>query len=688
MARALVPTDDAAAVKELITSPSKTQTTTSSPPKPAIRNDLSYHMEMARRGLDQTSTANATAANRRRAQTASPKHIKEIPSPPKAQTMPKVSRRSDTVAIGELRKQRTDEVNRKMNERTRSDLAEIIKIAEIANECSENAANAISDLTKTMNRLRTSQEREESEEASHSSPSGGGKHATFHEEECIYYEPDPFLEHTDPNGSEVKERSKLGGILRSQRMLKARSIERESSFEPPKLSPILRRKSTDDHFNSITQTPNHIVSILKKKDHLSANESSSASSNASPVTFSASVMDTPSKQKRAGILKKRSSLDESRYYSRSHSPDERSIFIKSARRNSLEETAANAIISSACSLTQGPQGILKQSSYDSFKSDSCPSAGGAVGGSGGESQHPHSILKKKDSTSTPSDGAQHATKHVSISQAVILAAAELSATETGENAAFNDELSFTPSNEEYDIKPILKLETSISEDVAKPPKPILKKKSSGDSDEHEIKPILKTSRKSSREEFDFDPFSESENSASNQEPSVRPILKTDSPSKRRSLGSNETEDPDNEGREANSPFMLKRRTRSLERQDQTPVIDLGAALNAIATSQENTDDLVASLTSSTPGANISVADRIKSMEKFLTNQNSTTPNSSAVNTSWESPLQNDPNKSVEATAAGGGGGGAVKILKPSVIRRDLLKDRYKTQPVTSDEKNL
>ncbi|XP_061394991.1 mucin-2 [Musca vetustissima] len=607
MARTLVPSDDAgAAVKELLTSPSKTQPS-NSPPKPSSRNDLSYHMELARRGLDQASNANAMA-NRRRAQTASPKQVKESSSPPSSSNnsktagpvLQKVSRRCDTVAIGELRKQRTDEVNRKLNERTRSDLAEIIKIAEIANDCSESAA------------------------------------------------------------------------------------KRESSFEPPKLSPILRRKSTDDPLNNTPQQSNNqIVSILKKKDHLSACESSSASSNASPVTFSATVMDTPSKQKRAGILKKRSSLDESRYYSRSHSPDERSIFIKSARRNSLEETAANG----NCSLTQGPQGILKQSSYDSFKSDGCPSASGAMGGgSSGESQHPHSILKKKDSTSTPSDLAQHATKHVSISQAVILAAAELSANEPGENVSFGEDVSFTPSNEEYDIKPILKLETSTSDDAVKPPKPILKKKSSGDSDEHEIKPILKTSRKSSREEFEFDPFSESDG-----EPLVKPILKTDSPSKRRSLGP--TDDPDTERDSATSPFMLKRRTRSLERQDHTPVIDLGAALNAIATSQENTDDLVASLTS-TPGANISVADRIKSMEKFLNNQSNATPASSsnsAINTSWESPLQNDPNKSMDVGGAGAAGGnvtGAVKILKPSVIRRDLLKDRYKTQPVTSDEKNF
>ncbi|XP_046807049.1 uncharacterized protein LOC111675850 isoform X4 [Lucilia cuprina] len=686
MSRPLVPNDDAS-LKALI-SPQKTRVP--SPTKPAIRNDLSYHMEMARRGLDL-----ATTSERRRAQTASPKNIKDSPSPKSSYPPSRISKRSDTVAIGELRKERSSEVNRKLNERTRTGLEEIMKIVEnVSDSCSPNPTNAIADLTQSMNRLRASQERErQNETESLNLPCNKGeeqrrpspvKHATFVQEECIYYEPDP-LEHIEMSNGEADHLK--GGMMRSLRMLKAKSIERETAaFEPAKLSPILRRKSTDCPPNSlnqgatITATPNHIVSILKKKDHLSAGESSSASSNASPVTFSSSVMDTPSKQKRAGILKKRSSLDESRYYSRSHSPDERSILIKSARRNSLEEVA-NGSSSSSSAQGAGHHGILKQSSYDSSKSDGCPSASR-------EPQQPHSILKKKDSTSTPSDGADHAPKHVSISQAVILAAAELSAAvETGDK--FPNDDNYTPNNEEYDIKPILKLDSSVGDESVKPPKPILKKKSSGDSDEHEIKPILKTSRKSSREEFEFGPYSDSE---SQQEPQVRPILKTDSPSKRRSLGEPDTSNPhqENEQRETLSPFLLKRRTRSLERHDQAPVIDLAAALNAIATSQALPTELVSSLSNSTAGSNISVAERIKSVEKFLANQsgvrsspveNVSASAAAAVNTSWESPLQNDPNSSNNAA-------GSVKILKPSVIRRDLYKDRFKTQPVTSDEKNF
>lgn len=682
MSRPLVPSDDNA-VKALI-SPHKTRVP--SPTKPAIRNDLSYHMEMARRGLDL-----ATTSDRRRAQTASPKTSKDSPSQ-KAINAPKFSKRCDTVAIGELRKERSSELNRKLNERTRAGLEEIMKIVENVSDDAVKSSNPINDLTKTMSRLSTSQEREKENEkqtnlesfktlASHSEdprrPSPI-KHATFLQEECIYYEPDP-LEHI--------ENANNSGMLRSLRMLKAKSIERETAAsEPAKLSPILRRKSTDCPPNNlvsgaaiVSATPNHIVSILKKKDHLSAGESSSASSNASPVTFSSNVMDTPSKHKRAGILKKRSSLDESRYYSRSHSPDERSILIKSARRNSLEEVA-NGSSSSSSAQGTSHHGILKQSSYDSSKSDGCPSA----------SREPHSILKKKDSTSTPSDGGDHAPKHVSISQAVILAAAELSAANENGDSNPNDEITFTPTNEEYDIKPILKLDSFKGDEPLKQPKPILKKKSSGDSDEHEIRPILKTSRKSSREEFEFSAYSDGE--IQQPEPSVRPILKTDSPSKRRSIGEPDNSNAEGEQREKLSPFLLKRRTRSLERQDQSPVIDLAAALNAIATSQDLPSELVSSLTNTTAGTNISVAERIKSVEKFLANQSgvrtstgdttsiTNASTSAAVNTSWESPLQND---STSNSASGG-----IKILKPSVIRRDLYKDRFKTQPVTSDEKNL
>lgn len=285
-----------------------------------------------------------------------------------------------------------------------------------------------------------------------------------------------------------------------------------------KKSPNSRRKSSEE---SNTAT-NHIVSILKKKDH---NESSSASSNASPVTFSSSVVDTPTRSaSRQGILKKRSSLDESRY-SRSHSPDERSVLIRTPRRNSLEELQ---------------HGILKQRSYDSKTDLSVHN-------------EPHGILKKKENC-TPSETYP---KHVSISEAVILAAAELC----------KDGVC---SDDEYEIKPILKQDTP----TISTPRPILKKKYSSESEE--IRPILKTSRKSSREESDNDDY-------------TRPGRKTDSPAKRRSFC---------------DPFetnVVLERSRSMENHDPMPAVVIHPTSLAISEKPI-----------------ISVAERIRNMEKVLT----------------------------------------------------------------------
>ncbi|KAH8296575.1 hypothetical protein KR054_008073, partial [Drosophila jambulina] len=432
------------------------------------------------------------------------------------------------------------------------------------------------------------------------------------------------------------------------------AVQQQQSEEPvssQKMSAILRRKSTDEGgaaglpAQNSPPAPNQIVSILKKKEHGLGECNSSASSNASPVTFSSSVMDPPlagaaARCKRQGILKKRSSLDESRYYSRSHSPDERSILIKSARRNSLEEAGTGL------SPAHQAHGILKQSSYDSSKSDGCPSAN--------ESQ-PHSILKKKDSLSTPSDGGCH--KHVSISQAVTLAAAELAAHDGG--ATLED------GGEEHEIRPILKQESTSSEEAVRLPKPILKKKSFGEADEHEIiRPILKSSRKSSREEFDLSGLDHDGNPAD----SLSSILKSDSPSKRRSLGSTSHD------LEESNNSLLKRRTRSLERQDAPPVMDLAAALDAISTSQAAPSTPVDFVT--TPSS-ISVAERIKRMEML---SSPTARAAGGPNGSWESPL--------EAGAKGEQQEGTPRLLKPSVLRRDLQRERYKTQPVTSEEKSF
>ena len=243
---------------------------------------------------------------------------------------------------------------------------------------------------------------------------------------------------------------------------------------------ISRRMSEES--SSATQPSNQIVSILKRKD-------SSTSSNASLVTFSPNVIDIEPTSRRTtqrqGILKKRSSLDES---ARSHSPSSASsesekgcLVRNNQRRNSCEDI--------------NHHGILKQKSYDSSGGGSA-SAGysSGIGGSSGGYNTPNfsgvqGILKKP--SLTPSDHFnEQPTKHVSISEAVILAAAELC----------KDMIIIDDSQSESYIKPILKLDSEHQTQHERKPKPILKKNHS--SENEEIRSILK-SRKSSREESLF-----------------------------------------------------------------------------------------------------------------------------------------------------------------------------------------
>lgn len=259
---------------------------------------------------------------------------------------------------------------------------------------------------------------------------------------------------------------------------KRRNIHAVSNRARPNLSfgtgAISRRKS-EENSAIIAQPSNQIVSILKRKD-------SSTSSNASLVTFSPNVIDIQSDSReysrRQGILKKRSSLDESL---RSHSPSsassesEKGCLLRSnRRRNSSEEI--------------NHHGILKQKSYDSSGGGSA--AGYSSGIASGGCNTPNSssvqgILKKP--SLTPSDHVnEQPTKHVSISEAVILAAAELC----------KDMIITDDTQCESYIKPILKLDNDHHQ-LEHKPKPILKKNYSLENEE--IRSILK-SRKSSHEE--------------------------------------------------------------------------------------------------------------------------------------------------------------------------------------------
>ncbi|XP_049296399.1 uncharacterized protein LOC125770619 isoform X6 [Anopheles funestus] len=456
-------------------------------------------------------------------------------------------------------------------------------------------------------------------------------------------------------GDRPPSRPSSGGYLeKKKKLVKMSSVEH---FERKSLSPqrvvklstssscISRAKSMDESSavlggsSSVTASANsgtsanHIVSILKRKTVESSAAASSASSNASPVTFSPSVVDTPIRSNRKqGILKKRCSLDESRY-SRSHSPDDRSILVKHTRRNSFEDGAS--------SNQQQAHGILKQKSYESREDvsgaaasggtsrnsiASCSGSGVSTGQANGSISH--GILKKKNdssSTSTPSEPP----KHVSISQAVILAAAEIC-----QDMLLVDE----DEASAYDIKPILKPDHQ----APVTPKPILKKKYS--SENEEIRPILKSSRKSSREEN------------SDSEEMKRSILKIDSPAKRTrcyveqpasgsidmvgSMGSTSSS-------ETGTPGALPLvHSRSLEHPDSVS----GAAIVPQVTNIEKPI--------------ISVAERIRNMEKFLSG------GSGSQSSPGSSPVTKPQSSCTSANA---------------ISRRESL--RYKTQPVTSTEIN-
>lgn len=237
---------------------------------------------------------------------------------------------------------------------------------------------------------------------------------------------------------------------------------------------ISRRKS-EENSSSTTQPSNQIVSILKRKD-------SSTSSNTSLVTFSPNVIDIePARTTHRGILKKRSSLDES--LPRSHSPSSASsesekgcLVRNNRRRNSSEEL--------------NHHGILKQKSYDSSGGGSAAGYSSGIGGSGGCNTPNLSIvqgiLKKPSLTPSDNNNIDQPTKHVSISEAVILAAAELC----------KDMIIIDDCQGDSYIKPILKIDCDHQQHERRP-KPILKKNHS--SENEEIRSILK-SRKSSREE--------------------------------------------------------------------------------------------------------------------------------------------------------------------------------------------
>ncbi|XP_076639172.1 supervillin [Colletes latitarsis] len=281
------------------------------------------------------------------------------------------------------------------------------------------------------------------------------------------------------------------------------------------------KKSNDEHTQDGSLSHQHKpVSILKHK--MSDNEAGQNLSNSThtvlPVTFSPSVVEPT--HKRHGILKKRSSLDESEILRRrSCSPDisfadntysEFRPILKNQRRSSLDE-----IIKRDQSPDPQPTSILKRkSSREDDREDR------QVG-----SLEPQGILKRKSTNSLRTSSVNH---HVIIT----MDATSVSGPEILDSSK---------------VRPILKKKHSREESFGSDPpslepRPILKKKSSTESDEHEDKPkktILKCTRKNSQDECNYETESTSPKklsmlrnrslqgraSGTLENDSVRPILK-------------------------------------------------------------------------------------------------------------------------------------------------------------------
>lgn len=258
------------------------------------------------------------------------------------------------------------------------------------------------------------------------------------------------------------------------------SANGHTTVSPSKCS--ILKKSTEEHPQDSCTGRQPPVSILKHKvvENETGQSSSNTSHNTLPVTFSPSVIEPI--HKRHGILKKRSSLDESEILRRrSCSPDvtfndsysEFRPILKNQRRSSLDE-----IIKRDQSPDPQPTSILKRkSSREDDRED------GQIG-----SPEPQGILKRKSTNNARSNSVIH---HVTIA---------------------TDLTNGVETFEGSEVRPILKKkhsreESSGNDPPSLEPRPILKKKSSTESDEHDDKPkktILKCSRKSPQDECNYD----------------------------------------------------------------------------------------------------------------------------------------------------------------------------------------
>lgn len=337
--------------------------TASSPTTPRLtpkKSELSVHMENARRSVTPSfSELGKYKPYAKRGVTSSPK---QSSSP---RNSPTVSQPSSYVKYSAPKDVKSDAHNENKNKIMDSRL----------NELSALTKQTLARVERLANKVRESPKLETFRKPTTSSPIKQVEAKTYGKS---YSRKSPSLERSLPSS-----------------ILKKKSIE-----EPP-------QQVIAEPPPSISAGP---VSILKRKgsqDDHNKYDGSHSSSNTTPVTFSPNVVEPSTSKRKQGILKRRS-LDESTVMRhRSCSPDVANKFdsrsiLKNQRRSSLEELRR----------TQSPEihlhGILKRKTSRNDDEDHSLNS-------------PQGILKRRSGAS--SAGSTASTPHVSITTAVILAAA-------------------------------------------------------------------------------------------------------------------------------------------------------------------------------------------------------------------------------------------------------------------------